>query len=72
MSPTGTTPPHSPRCRMCGKPVAAEYAPFCSPRCKDADLGHWFSEAYAIAGATMEEDETFAANDNEGGEEDGA
>ncbi len=37
-------------CPICGKPVTpvASDRPFCSPRCRDADLGRWLSGQYAI------------------------
>lgn len=39
------------RCRTCGKalPPDVETAPFCSARCRMADLGRWFSESYRIS-----------------------
>ena len=36
------------RCLRCSKHQAARYAPFCSARCKDADLGAWLTEEYVI------------------------
>jgi endogenous inhibitor of DNA gyrase (YacG/DUF329 family) len=43
------------RCPNCGKLAlyAAENAsrPFCSPRCRNADLGAWASEGYRVASA---------------------
>jgi hypothetical protein len=24
------------------------YRPFCSARCRDVDLGHWFQESYTV------------------------
>ncbi len=27
----------------------SEFRPFCSERCKQVDLGHWFSESYSVA-----------------------
>lgn len=35
-------------CPICGKTEEAKFRPFCSQRCKDADLARWFSGAYAI------------------------
>ena len=32
-------------CPICGKPRVAEYAPFCSRRCADIDLGRWLKGA---------------------------
>jgi uncharacterized protein len=42
-------------CPICGKPAAARFQPFCSARCKDVDLHRWFSGAYAIPGAELED-----------------
>ena len=42
------------QCPTCGASVvwsaASPYRPFCSERCKIADLGAWASERYAISG----------------------
>jgi endogenous inhibitor of DNA gyrase (YacG/DUF329 family) len=38
-------------CPICGKPTQQAYKPFCSPRCADADLGHWLTESYRVPGA---------------------
>ena len=38
------------KCPLCGKPVHAEHAPFCSRGCKDRDLLKWLGEGYRIAG----------------------
>ena len=38
-------------CPLCGKPVAAAQAPFCSQGCKDRDLLRWLDEGYRIPGA---------------------
>jgi tRNA A37 threonylcarbamoyladenosine biosynthesis protein TsaE/endogenous inhibitor of DNA gyrase (YacG/DUF329 family) len=37
-------------CRTCGREITADnpFFPFCSERCKLADLGAWFSEAHKI------------------------
>ena len=37
-------------CPICKKPRSAEFAPFCSERCRDKDLARWFNEGYALAG----------------------
>ena len=45
----------SPRpCPICRKPRSDEFAPFCSSRCRDRDLGRWFSEGYAVPGPPAE------------------
>ena len=52
------TPPASqasngggPRCPQCGKPRVHRFRPFCSARCRDVDLGHWFAETYTVPAA---------------------
>ena len=35
-------------CPICGEPCEAENRPFCSARCREIDLGRWFSGAYAV------------------------
>lgn len=43
------------RCPTCKKMSVWSEAnparPFCSPRCKDIDLGAWASDAYVVEGA---------------------
>jgi hypothetical protein len=41
-------PSQPPRCLRCPNPRVPRYAPFCSGRCKDADLGAWLGEEYWI------------------------
>jgi hypothetical protein len=40
------------RCPICDKPASTDagnkWRPFCSQRCKLADLGQWFAERYTI------------------------
>lgn len=42
----------APACPQCGNRIEApaqnRYRPFCSERCKLADLGQWFAGRYAI------------------------
>jgi endogenous inhibitor of DNA gyrase (YacG/DUF329 family) len=44
--------PKTPKCAICGKPVAAraenKWFPFCSDRCKVVDLSKWLSGDYRI------------------------
>jgi hypothetical protein len=45
------------KCPICGKTPAREaarFAPFCSGRCADLDLGRWLKGSYAIPGAPEE------------------
>lgn len=55
-------------CPICRKPRSAEFAPFCSPRCRDRDLAQWFGDGYAVPGrpAHPEEiaDEVLRARDD--------
>jgi len=48
------------RCPACGGDAVYAPAnpsrPFCSPRCKESDLGAWASEAYGVE-ATPRDDE---------------
>ena len=37
-------------CKICKKPALEAYAPFCSKRCADIDLGRWLKGSYAIPG----------------------
>lgn len=47
------------KCPICGKlSVDNEYAPFCSKRCADVDLGRWFNGSYAVASEDLDEVET--------------
>ena len=51
--------PASPRCSACGRGLDGEVEtrPFCSPRCRDVDLGNWFLDRYRVSrGLKPEED----------------
>jgi endogenous inhibitor of DNA gyrase (YacG/DUF329 family) len=49
----------SPRCPICKEPVKPREEnrafPFCSPRCKQVELGKWLNEEYRVP--TEEDDE---------------
>ena len=49
-------------CPGCGKPLDASsdarFKPFCSQRCKMADLGGWFAERYSVPVKTSEDAES--------------
>ncbi len=47
------------KCPICHKVFNDEqYLPFCSKRCADVDLGHWFNGDYAVASEDLDEMET--------------
>lgn len=53
-----TVTPRTILCPLCRKSPSSEdrsIFPFCSARCKTADLGAWAAEKYTIAGAPLEE-----------------
>jgi hypothetical protein len=53
---------HCPTCRRALEGTRADYPtvpptlPFCSPRCRAADLGNWLNESYRIGSPVSEED----------------
>ncbi len=49
-------------CPVCKREVAIECAPFCSVRCKEVDLGRWFTGAYVVAG---KDGDVFASEEGE-------
>jgi len=57
---SGLAPPRRGTCPICGGAQVAEAAPFCSPRCRDVDLGRWFNETYTLGAPMTEGDEDFA------------
>jgi hypothetical protein len=67
--------PSTPReaiCPRCGQKYTyaslAEHKafPFCSPRCRDIDLGNWLTEKYAIPGQPVEPVQEQDDEDDEG------
>jgi uncharacterized protein len=58
---TDTVKPRIVRCPACGGDSAYApgnpYRPFCSERCKNADLGAWASEEFRVPEKTPSEDE---------------
>lgn len=44
-------------CPICKKPRSEEFAPFCSPRCRDRDLANWFQDSYSLPGAPVAPDD---------------
>jgi uncharacterized protein len=53
--------PETLSCPTCGRPVLSQAPqrprefPFCSSRCRDRDLGAWFTGRYTIAGNELEQ-----------------
>ncbi len=48
--------PDAPICPYCRRrPAEADWAPFCSERCKMADLGRWLSGDYRVPGTAVDE-----------------
>ena len=47
-----------PTCKKALEGTRAQYPalPFCSPRCRAADLGNWLNESYRISSPVTEED----------------
>ncbi len=54
------------KCPICGGATAAEFKPFCSKRCADADLARWLKGAYAIPGAPVSEDDVAREAERQG------
>lgn len=49
--------PHAPRaCRTCGADLPPDEGPFCSERCRLADLNKWFRGDYRISRDLKPED----------------
>ncbi|MEM9252614.1 MAG: DNA gyrase inhibitor YacG [Planctomycetota bacterium] len=50
--------PSGQRCRHCGAAITpeAEHFPFCSARCRTADLAKWATEQYVISRPIEEAD----------------
>ena len=46
------------KCPECARPVDAGFAPFCSKRCQQIDLGRWLKGDYVIPGSKSESGST--------------
>jgi len=53
------------RCPECGKPVEAHFAPFCSKRCQQIDLGRWLKGEFVIPGKPEEDRTDLPAMDDD-------
>jgi len=49
------------KCPVCGKPTEPDHRPFCSPRCKQVDLGRWLGGNYRVETEEVPDDEELAA-----------
>jgi endogenous inhibitor of DNA gyrase (YacG/DUF329 family) len=43
------------KCPECGRPVEGSFAPFCSKRCQQIDLGRWLKGEFVIPGKPDED-----------------
>ena len=51
-------------CPICKSSLrTAEYAPFCSARCRDKDLNRWFNDGYALPGRPADPEEIAREDD---------
>ena len=55
-------------CPVCGKPREAKFAPFCSRRCAQIDLGRWLKGSYAIPGSEPDKGSGATPDDDESSE----
>ena len=53
------------KCPICGKPTIQEYAPFCSKKCADIDLGRWLKGTYVVHTEETPADEYLPDSENE-------
>jgi endogenous inhibitor of DNA gyrase (YacG/DUF329 family) len=56
------------KCPICGKPAAEASRPFCSERCRKADLDRWRSEAYRVPVVETDEEESTPKRDDGDGD----
>lgn len=42
-------------CPICDKPSEKKFAPFCSLRCKEIDLGKWLVGSYSVPVVEMDD-----------------
>jgi uncharacterized protein len=45
------------KCPICRRQAVARFAPFCSARCADEDLGRWLSGSYRIPVVTDQDED---------------
>ena len=60
------------RCPVCRKPFDPERSqalPFCSPRCRQIDLGHWLQEDYGLPSESEQPGEPEDSSEDEAEDE---
>jgi endogenous inhibitor of DNA gyrase (YacG/DUF329 family) len=57
------------KCPECSKPAEERFAPFCSSRCQQIDLGRWLKGDYVIPGSRSEPGDSAPARKDETDEE---
>ncbi len=53
------------KCPICGKEPETRYAPFCSKKCADVDLGRWLKGSYVVHTDEKPEDEVLSKLEEE-------
>ena len=53
------------KCPICGKDPETRYAPFCSKKCADVDLGRWLKGSYVVHTDEKPEDLSLAQEEEE-------
>ncbi len=53
------------KCPICGKEPEPRYAPFCSKKCADVDLGRWLKGTYVVHTNEKPEDEKILQTEDE-------
>ena len=53
------------KCPICGKEPETRYAPFCSKKCADVDLGRWLKGSYVVHTDEKPEDISLAQEEEE-------
>lgn len=52
-----------PQCKLEFNYYAEKTRPFCSERCRQVDLGHWFNESYSVPSEKQTDDDTETWNE---------
>lgn len=53
------------KCPICGKNPETRYAPFCSKKCADVDLGRWLKGTYVVHTDEKPDDPSLTKNEEE-------